>query len=54
MTKNGYFRSIYLSLSVQTCLKVRFYQVLHVSVILISRNVEILGQKFVKKAHFSM
>ena len=36
-----YFQK-YLSLSVQTCLKVRFYQVLHVSVILISRNVEIL------------
>ena len=47
--------SKYLSLSVQTCLKVRFYQVLHVSVIFISRNVEILKSwaKNSQKAHFS-
>ena len=36
-----YFQK-YLSLSVQTCLKVRFYQVLHVSVSFMCRNVQIL------------
>ena len=54
-----YFQK-YLSLSVQTCLKVRFYQVLHVSVSSMCRNVEILtiwtknGQKspFLQKRIF--
>ena len=35
-----YFQK-YLFLSVQTCIKVRFYQFLHISVIMISRNVNI-------------
>ena len=55
-----YFQK-YLSLSVQTCLKVRFYQVLHVSVSFMCRNVQILkiwaknGQKspFFTKTRFS-
>ena len=38
MTENDHFRSIF-SKTVQTCLKVRFYQVLHVSVSLMCRNV---------------
>ena len=55
-----YFQK-YLSHNVQTCLKVRFYQVLHVSVSFMCRNVQILkiwaknGQKspFFTKTRFS-
>ena len=49
-----YFQK-YLSLTVQTCLKVRFYQVLHVSVSFMCRNVQILKiwAKNGQKDHFS-